>query len=96
MIPPSEKSVGPIYEGNLHIRGGCGSSVNFLDVAAEISGRRVVFTADRDQDFGVSCAGGQIIGTGSKQANGVLVDRVERLVAACPDDVVVQVSLYVC
>jgi len=36
MISPSEKSVRPIYEGNLHIRGGCGSSVDFLDVAAEV------------------------------------------------------------
>jgi len=89
MISPSEKSVGPIYKGNLHVRGGCGSSVDFLDVAAEISGRRIVFTANRYQDFGVSCAGGQVIGTGTKQANGVLVDRVERLVAAGADDVVV-------
>lgn len=48
-----------------------------------------------NQDFGVSCAGGEVVSPGTEQPYGVLVDGVERLIAACANDVVVQVGLYI-
>lgn len=48
-----------------------------------------------NQNFGVSCTGGEVVGPGAEQPDSVLVDGVKGLVAACADNVVVQVGFDV-